>query len=428
VPSGGTDPAGDCTDQEPGSCGTDGFCNGDGGCRKYPPGTVCAAATCSGGIATFPSTCSASGVCTAGSTSPCTPFVCNPGGTACFTSCSDNAQCIPGRQCEKGQCGRKELGASCGDRDECRSNFCVNGVCCESDCAGLCKTCALGGAVGLCRHIPGGNPDDAGGCPISAESSCGNDGTCNGIGDCSKWGTSTVCRPASCPANATMVTKAASCDGGGTCPPGETQSCGNFKCDPVAHACKTTCTSDADCNGKACDLATGSCGKSLLGAHCTTGNECASGSCVDSTCCSAPACGTCQSCGNASGTCAPVGPGEDDADTCSDETAMNPCGTTGKCDGAGKCRVAPSGTGCGKVCSADNTGVVTRTCDGNGMCSGMGTTTPCQGFQCTANACPDTCDPITNAGCIPGKVCVNNTCQTPLPEPPLDPDGGVPPI
>jgi hypothetical protein len=104
---------------------------------------------------------------------------------------------------------------------------------------------------------------------------------------------------------------------------------------------------------------------------------------------------------------------------------MNPCGTIGRCNGSGGCKHAAAGTDCGKSCNDDRTAVVVRTCNGSGMCTGGSMTTPCNGFECVDRACASTCTPVTNAGCVPGKVCVNNSCQDPTPEPPAS-DAGAP--
>jgi hypothetical protein len=425
VPGGGVDPTGSCMDQRPASCGNDGTCNGMGGCRKYAAGTVCAAATCAAGTATAASTCNGMGTCTPGARRMCEPYVCNPGGTDCFSSCLDDGQCIPARKCEGGLCGRKDNGGACASPDECKTGNCVDGVCCDTGCPGVCKSCAVQGRLGTCSDIPAGLPDGQGGCPAAAEASCGNDGTCNGAGGCRRWGQSTMCRGPSCPAGGTTLTQAAFCDGQGGCPPGQTQSCGSYRCDGSNNMCRTTCTGNDDCNGRVCDTATGSCGKSVVGSRCATDAECASGNCVDKTCCTTPSCPTCQSCGNAAGTCAPVPDGMPDADSCTDETTMNACGTIGRCDGSGGCRHAAAGTDCGRVCSDDRTGVVSRACNGAGTCTGSGSTTSCNGFECADRACLSTCTPGTNAGCAPGKICLDNSCQDPVPEPPGT-DAGAP--
>jgi hypothetical protein len=349
------------------------------------------------------------------------PFVCNAGGTACFDSCRDGSQCLPPLMCDMGRCGRKNDGATCSDKDECRNGNCVDGFCCNTGCAEVCRSCALPGARGVCSPIPADLADDGGGCAAELEATCGNDGKCDGAGACRKWGTSVACRGGVCPAGGATLTRPASCDGKGHCPPADTQSCGSYRCD-TNDMCRTSCASDADCNGKACDVSgggsAGNCGKSLLGVQCSSDGECGSGHCVDKTCCSTASCGTCQSCSNSNGTCADVPNGMPDPDSCSD--SMDPCGTTGKCDGSGTCKFAGSKTECGQVCNPDNDGVITKTCNGAGMCSGTGSGKSCHAFLCINDACATTCDPANNnAGCVPGKVCVNNTCQDP------PPDGGI---
>jgi hypothetical protein len=44
----------------------------------------------------------------------------------------------------------KPLGYGCGANSECASDFCVDGVCCESACDQQCFTCHLTGAFGSC--------------------------------------------------------------------------------------------------------------------------------------------------------------------------------------------------------------------------------------------------------------------------------------
>jgi hypothetical protein len=159
-----------------------------------------------------------------------------------------------------------------------------------------------------------------------------------------------------------------------------------------------------------------SCGKKALGASCSGGAECATGHCVDGTCCSTSACATCQSCANPQGTCQNVPNDMPDPDSCTDQTSTDPCGLTGKCNGMGQCKLAAAGTSCGKVCTANNTAVVTKVCDGNGSCGGMSTVTTCNGFRCKDGVCLTTCEAGSNDGCVSGKICVANQCQDTLPE------------
>jgi len=79
------------------SCGTDGFCNGSGGCRLYATGIQCVGPSCSTGTATSARTCNGAGTCQAATTSMCTPFIC--GATACKTTCASNADCVSPNIC-----------------------------------------------------------------------------------------------------------------------------------------------------------------------------------------------------------------------------------------------------------------------------------------------------------------------------------------
>lgn len=67
------------------------------------------------------------------------------------------------------------LGASCRQSAECTSGFCVDGVCCESACLGLCKSCAMPGMQGTCTAAAvGQNPNND--CPTG--SSCNDEHQC----------------------------------------------------------------------------------------------------------------------------------------------------------------------------------------------------------------------------------------------------------
>jgi hypothetical protein len=420
VAAGAQDPAGQCRDDGPASCQTDGVCDGQGACRRYAPGTICRAASCSAGQRTLVSTCDGAGSCQTGATQACAPFVCNQQGTDCFSSCTDSGQCQPPNQCDgNGRCGTKANGSSCSEGGECTSGFCVEGVCCGSSVCTTCKSCAVPGALGTCTNVVDGGNDPLGRCPPAPESSCGNDGRCNGGGACRLWSAGTPCRGASCPAGTSVLSMPAFCDGNGTCPASATQPCTPFKCDGAASACRQTCSGDDDCSMGVCGG--GSCGKKALGAGCTGGSECGSGNCVDGACCASATCGTCQSCGNAQGTCANVGDDGTDPDSCSDQTGVNPCGTTGRCDGNGVCKLRAQGQSCGAVCAAGGTAVQARACNGAGACQDSSAPPEsCSPFVCDDGVCRTSCDAISNAGCASGKVCLNGSCV----DPPL-PDAGV---
>jgi hypothetical protein len=143
VATGGADPAGKCRND---ACSSG--CDGKGSCRREKEGTVCGASACSADGTLSIRTCTASGAC-----QPST------------------LTCPAGQTCEKDQCllPKKDLGAGCGENDECASGACVGGHCCATACAGACKACNAAGGW-RCIDRP-------------AETDCGNDQVCRG-GQC----------------------------------------------------------------------------------------------------------------------------------------------------------------------------------------------------------------------------------------------------
>jgi hypothetical protein len=99
----GTDPKDECSQSAQSTCAQDGTCGG-GACRKWPLGTVCVAQACAGNVQQNADTCNGAGACVDGGTTSCGGYVCS--GTACLTSCADDAQCQTGAgyQCRNNQC------------------------------------------------------------------------------------------------------------------------------------------------------------------------------------------------------------------------------------------------------------------------------------------------------------------------------------
>ena len=375
-------------------------------------------------MATPAGACNGQGTCVVGSVTPCAPYVCNTAGTACFSSCTADAQCLPPNACSGNMCGKKPLGGRCTLGIECQSGNCIEGFCCDTACGDVCKSCAVAGQVGTCVNVPAGVVDPMARCVATAESTCDEDGFCDGAGACRQWGPSTQCRAESCPAGSANKTLPAFCDGNGNCPAVQTQPCAPYACDQLANQCHMSCTTNAQCSVGVCDDMM-SCGLKAAGASCTVGTECGSGNCVDLTCCTSATCGTCQSCANAQGTCANVPDEGTDPDTCTDETGSNACGTTGKCDGVGACKLRASGTMCGTMCVMSNTEVQGRECNGSGECTAAGgAPMPCAPFLCASGACLTTCS--GDEQCASGKVCLGGICQDPPPPPDPPPsDGGA---
>jgi hypothetical protein len=98
----GDDPHGDCPAEAPTTCGRAGGCNGRGACRLQSAGVPCGGATCSGWIERGASACNGAGVCVAGTSRDCAPYLCS--GAACGTSCTTTADCKSGAYCAGGAC------------------------------------------------------------------------------------------------------------------------------------------------------------------------------------------------------------------------------------------------------------------------------------------------------------------------------------
>jgi hypothetical protein len=143
-------------------------------------------------------------------------------------------------------CGKKPLGSSCGLASDCDSKFCAQGVCCAVDCAGGCLSCALPGGEGACLPLlAGAKPPDPTSCPVSAPSSCGLDGTCDGAGACRNYPPGSACGVGSC--SSATLRGGGTCDGKTHCQvPTTVATCGGYVCASPT-ACKTTCASDTDC-------------------------------------------------------------------------------------------------------------------------------------------------------------------------------------
>ena len=130
--------AGQCQVQGPASCATDGLCDGQGACRKYQHGTACGAGTCSGSSITGGKICDGLGTCGPGPDVTCAPFLCDATATppACLPTCTTSDQCVSGRTCQAGSCGKRQNGGLCTTPDQCQSGQCADGVCCDLPATG----------------------------------------------------------------------------------------------------------------------------------------------------------------------------------------------------------------------------------------------------------------------------------------------------
>ena len=409
-PAGTTpNPASQCVAAAASTCGNDGTCDGAGACRKFAAGTVCAAATCTASTLTSARTCDGAGACRTATSSACDPFLCGAN-SACSTTCSTSADCVSPNTCMTMSCGKKPNGATCTMANECNSNVCAQGVCCNAACTGTCKSCAVIGSVGSCTNVPSGQvPTPATQCTDAGATSCGNDGTCNGNGACRNYVSGTQCAPGSCATS--TYTPPRLCNGTGMCAAATSTSCLPYTCDATAKVCKTSCTVNSDCTSpNVCNG--GTCSKKALGVACTTAAECNSGFCAQGVCCATACTGTCQSCalGGSAGTCTsvPTGQAPTPATQCMD-AGVATCGTNGLCNGSGACQLYANGTVCVTGNCTGSTLTPARTCDGAGVCRTV-TSSLCDPYACdTANkVCKTTCSVTTD--CASPNTCIGTSC------------------
>ncbi|HEX4339147.1 MAG TPA: MYXO-CTERM sorting domain-containing protein [Polyangiaceae bacterium] len=262
-----TDNPGACTavsgvphGERPGCAGAGQACGGacDGtkttACT-YPTFTkVCAAGKCTGAVATLARVCSGEGTCGPTQEQLCSPSPC--GTTSCKGNCTTDANCTAGNYCSAGICRPKNpLGAPCAAPDQCTSNFCIDGLCCNSACDDECSACDNPLSTGVCAPAVGP--------PHGARPPCGGNGTCAGACD-GKSTTScvfpkqdTACGTPGCGEG--VIATAPTCNGIGNCiASSDTADCYPYACTSDNPTCLTTCATNDDCSGGAV-CASGSC-------------------------------------------------------------------------------------------------------------------------------------------------------------------------
>ncbi|HXU01088.1 MAG TPA: hypothetical protein VN903_08855 [Polyangia bacterium] len=396
--------ANECPAAEPSSCGLDGTCDGAGACRDCLAGTICQAGSCSDGAVVGVNVCDGRGRCKPGPATICAPFDCDPTTNACVVTCHSNADCIDGVACVNGSCGPKRPGAVCSKDADCASGFCTDGVCCNIACRGACVSCNQIGRVGTCWPIDLGAADPHGICKDKGPPSCGQTGTCDGIGGCALYAAETICIAPGCSGD--RLNTPGTCNGIGACRPPGIQVCAPYRCNNGS--CNSRCMVDADCvSGQVCE--NGSCGPKPNGQPCAAASECISNFCVDGVCCAEACQGACRSCAlpSSMGRCVPVPDGASDPrNICVDEGATS-CGRDGKCDGASGCRSYGKGTICAGERCENNVYTPPATCNDTGNCVAPDST-PCAPFACNGTRCFMAC--TTDANCVAGKVCANNSC------------------
>lgn len=310
----------------------------------------------------------------------------------------------------------KMAGETCTISGECVTGYCVDGVCCATDCSDSCDACNVPGLEGTCSPVPNGQTPAANhpACGPDPTSSCGRDGTCDGKGYCRKYDVQTVCKPSSCDVATNLFTAESTCDGKGNCISPDSITCAPFVCKPDMTACYPTCTpSGSECSaGNVCT--NGSCGLKVDGSTCAADVECESGKCIDHVCCHTSCDGQCQACDLTAtrGTCATVTSGQPHSSHQACNTSNATC--AGSCTGDPMACTYP---GASTVCQSQScsSAVVTyaKKCDAAGNCvAPTPATITCQAppangsASCNGNSCGISCDPYygpnaSGTACIP---------------------------
>lgn len=234
-----------------------------GGCASVaaPDGTPCddhdvctQTDTCHGGacVGAGPVTCPLQADCH-------TPGACDPA-MGCLTKSAP--ACGPpdgGAAPDPGAAAARADGRPCAGAGDCRSGFCVAGVCCDAACTATCHSCALPDTPGTCTPEPEG---------VDLGHACGDEGTClrtcGPHGVCVSSGPGTQCAPPRC-IDAHRGLGPAGCTSYGAPCPTEASvpfDCAPYLCVAALGACAPAkCRSVHDCApGHACG-ADHSCGR-----------------------------------------------------------------------------------------------------------------------------------------------------------------------
>jgi MYXO-CTERM domain-containing protein len=332
---------------------------------------------------------------------------------------------------------------------------CVDGVCCDSACAGACDSCNQASKVGTCTPAPKGDPGNNPACVsnlcdgvlVTCPTTCASDGDCVAADYCSK--ATNKCTPrlgnglkcdesaaGDCKVPGCHLCASGNCVNGyccdsacgpcgscsqvpGTCTPKahgiapDNPGCGEYYCDGVHGSCPANCVNVSDCKpGDSC--VSGVCGTTFPnGTACVSAAQCTTGNCADGVCCNDPCVGTCQACsaklkqsGADDGLCGPATVGTNPRQMCKDDGKE--CGKRAACAGDSEsCAFVAQGTKCGAGPHCSTGDVVDTQCDGQGTCGEI-TKDACAPYQCQSAACTKPC--AGDGDCVDGYFCKSKTC------------------
>ena len=193
------------------------------------------------------------------------------------TKCNGSGACIP----------KAGNGSVCANGNQCNSNNCIDGVCCDQPCDTACLSCNQAGKNGTCTAIT-----------LAQDNNPAN--ICNGSNACNAAGACKTINGLGCAVNADCVSGVCSdgvcCAGAcsGTCKscnvPGSQGSCVNIPSGQTDDEATVTCNAGNVCNGAGvCKVANG---QACPGDPST----CLNGVCADGVCCQSTCTGTCMAC------------------------------------------------------------------------------------------------------------------------------------
>jgi hypothetical protein len=150
--------------------------------------------------------------------------------------------------------GGEVNGTVCATAAACESGYCVDGVCCDSACDGLCETCVQPGLTGTCAPAAA-QTDPRSQCEVASGGHPSCAGLCDGARHCVWPGATAACELCGV------------CDGAGHCTVAMTDdaACGVIDC----HALDTPCRSYAALTSERC-AGVGACKEPNVAASCTS--------------------------------------------------------------------------------------------------------------------------------------------------------------
>lgn len=308
--------------------------------------------------------------------------------------------CYDSLACDgEGACAEGQVGDGCTGSGQCALSFCVDGVCCESACTGLCMACDTGrtGADdGRCEPVTSG---------IDPDEECTDILVCDGTGDCLIREVGDPCEEAiQCSNNRCVdgVCCATDCDALCAACSEALNGVANGNCSPVA----ANTDPDDDCAGATACNAAGVCWSTILGQGCGADYECGSGHCVDLVCCDDACDAPCWACvesvtGVGDGACEEILDGTDHPDEhCPGNTA---------CDGTGYCYDNSDGAGCAHDYECQS-GFCTDGVCCDAACEGL--CMACDGSD-TVAAAAGACSPMAS-GLDPDDECAEHLACRPV--------------